>query len=237
GLLVDRLLGDGVLHDLLRGGGIGVLGRDRGLLDDVVVLHRGSGGRGGGLQLRDAVVGLLQLLGQPAVLVDELLEARHDVVVEEVVHLVHVIALGEPNRGEPLVHQVIWHQSHGSPSRHSRVELRVARYRTAYPMNRGVPTPVDLRVPGPTGSPAAPIPAAAGSSGSGPRPRHPAGSAGCGGAVPSPGGRSACRRPRTAPAPARSDGTPGRRPESTPGPAGCSERSCTRGPLGTAALR
>src|SRR5699024_7222763 len=49
GLLVDRLLGDGVLHDLLRGGGIGVLGRDRGLLDDVVVLHRGSGGRGGGL--------------------------------------------------------------------------------------------------------------------------------------------------------------------------------------------
>src|SRR5699024_4416274 len=90
--------------------------------------------RGGGLtalELGDAVVRLLELLLQPLVLGDEFLETRFHVVVEEVVHLVHVVALGEPDGGEPLILQVFGHQSHGSPFPSDYVRSAVRAVRSA----------------------------------------------------------------------------------------------------------
>src|SRR5699024_482192 len=121
GLLRRRgggLLRGGRVCGLLLGGGLGVgrsgglvrglvVGGDRGGVDDRVRLAGGGRlrSRGGdltALELGDPVVRLLELLLQPLVLGDEFLETRFHIVVEEVVHLVHVVALGEPDGGEPL---------------------------------------------------------------------------------------------------------------------------------------
>src|SRR5699024_8860046 len=149
GLLRRRgggLRGSGGVRGVLVGGDLrvgrgglvrGVVGiGDRGGVDDRIGLAGGGcvRSRGGGLtalELGDAVVRLLELLLQPLVLGDEFLETRFHVVVEGVVHLVHVGAIGEPDRGVPLIIQVFGAQSHGSPFPSDYVRSAVRAVRSA----------------------------------------------------------------------------------------------------------
>src|SRR5699024_7554023 len=171
GGLVRGLLGGGLRRGLrggglLRGGnglalvgdlslrlrGFGTLGDHSGVDDRGGLAGRGGvdgRGRGGGagLELGDAVVRLLELLLQALVLGDQFLETRFDVVVEEVVDLVHVVALGEPNGGEPLILQVFGHQSHGSPFPSDYVRSAVGAMPTSVADAAGVPEPVRVTSP------------------------------------------------------------------------------------------